>query len=89
MTAFFIIQFLHFFFILGGRQLKTELEASREKVYAGVTLSRESKVVPSAMGKLCRWTSPRPVMTYATFRDFHQRCEKSLLEITIYCYRQL
>ena len=76
-----------FFFILGGRQLKTELEARRENVYAGVTLSKEGRVVPSAMGKLCRWTSPRPVMTYATFRDFHSslklRCENNEMPTTM------
>ena len=44
----------------GGRQLKTELEAKAERVYSGVTLGRQGSLVPSAMGKLCRWSSPRP-----------------------------
>ena len=46
----------------GGRQLKTELEAKAERVYSGVTLGRQGSLVPSAMGKLCRWSSPRPGM---------------------------
>ena len=33
--------------LIGGRQMKTELESRMEKVYAGVTLSREGRVVPS------------------------------------------
>ena len=77
-------QVFHPFYItddsIGGRQTKTEAEARREKVYAGVTLDRSGSIVPSAMGKLCRWSSPRAPMTYASFKDFHQslvlKCEE-------------
>ena len=65
---------------IGGRQTKTESEARLEKVYAGVTLDRSGSIVPSAMGKLCRWSSPRSPMTYASFKDFHRslvlKCEE-------------
>ena len=63
----------------GGRKMKTESEARLERVVSGVTLSREGSLVPSAMGKLCVWTSPRPAMTFASFKDFHDnlnlKCE--------------
>ena len=59
----------------GGRQFKTEMESRMEKVYAGVAIDSQGKIVPSVMGKLCRWVSPRPVMTYATFMDFHRSLE--------------
>jgi hypothetical protein len=43
-------------------------------------LDREGAIAPSAMGKLCRWESPRPAMTYASYKDFHHslslKCEK-------------
>ena len=58
--------------VFGGRQIKAELEAKSEHVYAGVTLGRQGGIVPSAMGKLCRWNSPRPMMTYASYKDFHR-----------------
>lgn len=61
--------------VSGGRQFKTDLEARAEKVFAGVTLSREGKIVPSAMGKLCRWMPARPVMTYASFSDLHKNLQ--------------
>lgn len=64
----------------GGRQLKTELEARAEQVYGGISVNGQGKVMPSAMGKLCRWTSSRPAMTFANFLDFHNslelKCEK-------------
>ncbi len=50
-----------------------------ENVYGGVGLNREGNPSPSAMGRLCRWSSPRPAMTYASYEDFHNslqlRCE--------------
>ena len=67
----------------GGRQVKTDAQARLEKIYAGVTLDRSGSIVPSAMGKLCRWSSSRPSVTYASFKDFHRsltlKCEEEPL----------
>ena len=69
-------QIFHPFYITddeaGGRHVKTEAQARQEKVYAGVTLDRSGSIVPSAMGKLCRWSSPRAAVTYASYIDFHR-----------------
>ena len=58
--------------VAGGRQVKTEAQARLEKVFAGVTLDRSGSIVPSAMGQLCRWSSPRAAVTYASYIDFHR-----------------
>lgn len=42
-----------------------------ETIYGGMRPDREGNPRPSMLGRLCRWTSTRPVATFASYLDFH------------------
>lgn len=48
-----------------------------ESPVAGVRLDRSGQPVPTGLGRLCQWKSPRPAETFASYSDFHASLDLS------------
>ena len=48
------------------------LSSQMETIYGGMRPDREGNPRPSMLGRLCRWSSSRPVATFASYLDFHE-----------------